>query len=58
MLAAAPSMSMVDTAEEVPDVLRTEPGCVHNDVVAHNAGWFVPGRPSAFASARDARIVD
>ncbi|MFX1716170.1 hypothetical protein [Paraburkholderia sp. A1RO-5L] len=54
VLASATSMQRVDTAEEAPGVLRTEPGCVRNDVVAHNAGWFVPGQPIAFASALDA----
>lgn len=54
VLATAPSMPLVDTVEEALGVLAAELGCVRNDVVPHNAGWFVPGQPTAFASALDA----
>ena len=54
VLAAAPSMPLVETAEAALGVLAAELGCVHNDTVPHNAGWFVPGQPTAFASALDA----
>lgn len=54
VLAAPPSLPLVDTVEEALGVLADELGCVRNDTVPHNAGWFVPGRATTFASAPDA----
>jgi hypothetical protein len=54
VLVAAPSTPLVDSVEEALGTLAAELGCVRNDTVPHNAGWFVPGRPTAFASALDA----
>jgi hypothetical protein len=54
VLSAAPSMPLVETVEEALGLLAAELGCVRNDTVPHNAGWFVPGRSTAFASALDA----
>ncbi|WP_028217676.1 hypothetical protein [Paraburkholderia oxyphila] len=54
LLSAPPSLPMVNTVEEALGVLAAELGCVRNDTVPHNAGWFVPGRPTAFTSALDA----
>ncbi len=53
-LAAAPSVPVVASVEEALGALAADLGCVRNDTVSHNAGWFVPGRPTAFASAIDA----
>ena len=54
VLSAAPSMPLVETVEEALGLLAADLGCVRNDTVPHNAGWFVPGQPTAFASALDA----
>lgn len=54
VLAAGPSVPLVATVEAALGMLAAELGCVHNDTVPHNAGWFVPGQPTAFASALDA----
>lgn len=54
VLTAGPSVPLVATVEAALGLLAAELGCVHNDTVPHNAGWFVPGRPNAFASALDA----
>jgi hypothetical protein len=54
VLSAAPSMPLAETVEEALGLLAAELGCVRDDTVPHNAGWFVPGQPTAFASALDA----
>ncbi|MCA7889051.1 hypothetical protein LGM58_38380 [Burkholderia contaminans] len=61
-IAAAPRTALTRPAslnidvdvEEACGVLATRLGCVRNDSVPHNSGWFVPGRPVAYASAVDA----
>ncbi|MEX3917937.1 hypothetical protein AB4Y43_17095 [Paraburkholderia sp. BR10872] len=54
VLAAPPSLPLLDTVEDALGAIAAELGCVRNDTVPHNAGWFVPGRSNAFASALDA----
>ncbi|HDR9131983.1 TPA: hypothetical protein QDA91_003108 [Burkholderia vietnamiensis] len=48
------SLSIVADVEEACGILAKRLGCVRNDSVPHNSGWFVPGRPIAYASAVDA----
>jgi hypothetical protein len=43
-----------DHVEQAYGELATRLGCVYNDTIAHNAGWFVPGKPTAYASPLDA----
>lgn len=54
VLTAPPSARLLDNVEEALSVLAGELGCVFNDMVPHNAGWFVPGKSMAYASAYDA----
>ncbi|RQR09926.1 hypothetical protein [Burkholderia stagnalis] len=53
-LAQPASLNMIADVEEACGILARRLGCVHNDSVPHNSGWFVPGRPVAYASAVDA----
>lgn len=46
----ASDTAMIDAVAK----LAIEAGCVYNDSIAHNAGWFVPGNPRAYASPLDA----
>lgn len=41
-------------AEKAVSVLAERLGCVRNDEIPHNAGWFVPGNQVAYASPVDA----
>lgn len=54
VLTAPPSAKLLETTEAALGELARELGCVFNDDVPHNAGWFVPGKPKACASAYDA----
>lgn len=54
VLTAPPSARLLESAEAALGELARELGCVRNDEIAHNAGWFVPGKPAAYASAYDA----
>lgn len=53
-LTAPPSAKLLETTETALGELARELGCVFNEDVPHNAGWFVPGKPKAHASAYDA----
>jgi hypothetical protein len=50
VLTAPPSARLLETTEEALGEL----GCVLNEDIPHNAGWFVPGKPTACSSAYDA----
>lgn len=54
ILTAPPSANLHETTESALAALAQDLGCVFNDAIPHNAGWFVPGRPTACASAYDA----
>lgn len=54
VLTAPPSARLLESTEEALGALAAELGCVRNDLIPHNAGWFVPGTPTAYASAYDA----
>jgi hypothetical protein len=54
VLTAPPSARLLENTEEAFRALAADLGCVFNDMVPHNAGWFVPGKPTAYASAYDA----
>jgi len=54
VLTAPPSARLLESTEEALGALARELGCAWNDVIPHNAGWFVPGKPTAYASALDA----
>jgi hypothetical protein len=54
VLTAPPSARLLESTEEALGVLARELGCVWNETVPHNAGWFVPGKATAHASAMDA----
>jgi hypothetical protein len=54
ILTAPPSAKLVESAEEAVAQLAKALGCHWNDMIPHNAGWFVPGKPTAYASAYDA----
>ncbi len=54
VLTAPPTAQLVESAEEALGMVARELGCVFNDTVPHNAGWFVPGKHTAYASALDA----
>jgi hypothetical protein len=54
VLTAPPSARLLESTEEALGVLAGELGCVHNEDIPHNAGWFVPGKARAYASALDA----
>lgn len=48
------STRLLETTKAALGALARELGCVWNDDIPHNPGWFVPGKPKAFASAFDA----
>ncbi|MCA8198477.1 hypothetical protein [Burkholderia vietnamiensis] len=58
--AARPTLTRPASHEQPTDVdaalgeLASRLGCVYNDSVPHNCGWFVPGHRIAYASALDA----
>lgn len=54
ILTAPPTAKLVESAEEAVAQLAKALGCHWNDMIPHNAGWFVPGKPTAYASAYDA----
>jgi hypothetical protein len=54
VLTAPPTAKLLESTEEALGVLARDLGCVWNDAIPHNAGWFVPGKPTAYASAYDA----
>jgi hypothetical protein len=54
VLTAPPSARLLESTEEALGALAADLGCVRNDDIAHNAGWFVPGHAKAYASAFDA----
>lgn len=53
-LSTAPTRAMLDSVEAALAELARESGCIYNEDIAHNAGWFVPGKPTAFKSPYDA----
>lgn len=54
VLTAPPSARMLESTEEALDELARELGIAQNESIPHNAGWFVPGKPNAYASSFDA----
>lgn len=48
------TVQLLDTAEAALGQMASELGCVWNDRIPHNAGWFVPGQATAYGSAYDA----
>jgi hypothetical protein len=54
ILTAPPTSNLVSGAEEAMCALAISLGCVWNEIIPHNTGWFVPGKPTAYASAFDA----
>jgi hypothetical protein len=54
VLTAPPSARLLESTEDALGQLAHELGCVYDVSVPHNAGWFVPGKPTACASAYDA----
>ena len=54
ILTAPPSARLLERVETALAVLAQELGCVYDVSIPHNAGWFVPGKPTACASAYDA----
>jgi hypothetical protein len=54
ILTAPPTAKLVESAEEAVAQLAKKLGIHWNDMIPHNAGWFVPGKPTAYASAFDA----
>ena len=54
ILTAPPTAKLVESAEDAVAQLAKKLGCHWNDLIPHNAGWFVPGKPTAYASAFDA----
>lgn len=54
VLTAPPTAALLESTEEALGALARELGCHWNADIAHNAGWFVPGKPKAYASAYDA----
>lgn len=54
ILTAPPTARLVESVEEALGSLAKSLGCHWNDMIPHNAGWFVPGKPMAYASAFDA----
>ncbi|RKP44657.1 hypothetical protein [Pararobbsia silviterrae] len=54
ILTAAPSARLLESTEAALGELAREVGCVFNEMIPHNSGWFVPGQPTAYASAYDA----
>ncbi|MCW0054046.1 hypothetical protein OIV36_31750, partial [Burkholderia pseudomallei] len=53
-LATPASHEPLTDAEKAMGELARRLGCVHNDTIPHNAGWFVPGNPVAYSSPLDA----
>jgi len=54
VLTDPPTAKLVESAEDALAQLAKSLGCHWNDMIPHNAGWFVPGKPTAYASAYDA----
>jgi hypothetical protein len=54
VLTAHPSVRLLESTEAALGVLAHELGCVYDVSIPHNAGWFVPGKPTACSSAYDA----
>jgi hypothetical protein len=54
VLTAPPSAKLLESTEAALGQLAHELGCVYDVSVPHNAGWFVPGKATACASAYDA----
>jgi hypothetical protein len=54
MLTVAVTRAAAETVEASLGTLATELGCCFSDAIAHNSGWFVPGKPIAYASPLDA----
>lgn len=54
VLTAPPSAKLLESAEAALGELARSLGCVWNEDIPHNAGWFVGGKPTAYASAYDA----
>lgn len=54
VLTAPPSARLLESTEAALGELARELGCAFNEDIPHNAGWFVPGKPKAYASAYDA----
>jgi hypothetical protein len=54
VLTAPPSAKLLESTEDALGLLAHELGCVYDVSIPHNAGWFVPGKPTACASAYDA----
>jgi hypothetical protein len=54
VLTAPPSARLLETTEAALGALARDLGCAFNVDIPHNAGWFVPGKPTAYASAYDA----
>ncbi|MFM0165746.1 hypothetical protein PQR39_35620 [Paraburkholderia sediminicola] len=54
ILTAPPTARLVESAEEALGSLAKALGCHWNDMIPHNTGWFVPGKPTAYSSAYDA----
>lgn len=54
VLTAPPSAKLLESTEAALGELARELGCVWNEEIPHNAGWFVPGNAKAHASAYDA----
>lgn len=54
VLTAPPSARLLESPEAALGVLAHELGCVYDVSIPHNAGWFVPGKPTACSSAYDA----
>ena len=53
-LSSAPAHGMHEDVAEALCALAADLGCHYNDLIPHNAGWFVPGKPTAFVSPYDA----
>lgn len=54
VLTAPPTAKLLESTEEALGELALALGCVRNEEISHNAGWFVPGKSTAYASAYDA----
>ncbi|KVN83432.1 hypothetical protein [Burkholderia ubonensis] len=54
VLTAPPTANLLESTEAALGTLARELGCVKNEEIPHNAGWFVPGKAHAYASAYDA----
>ncbi|CAB3754483.1 hypothetical protein [Paraburkholderia humisilvae] len=54
VLTIATQRPAAGSVEEAIGGLATELGCRFNAEIAHNSGWFVPGKPVAYANPVDA----